>query len=76
MNDTAKSVQFSVVKEIVEVIGSKNVRWKVVGGLDVSEKVVVDVLSLLVCCIRCSNDIRQVFDSLKSSCNCIKSVTV
>ena len=74
MNDTAKSVQFAVVKEIVEVIGSKDVRWKVVGGLDVPKKVVVYILSLLVCCIRRSNDIRQVFDSLESSRNYIKLV--
>jgi len=76
MHDTAKSVEFSVIKKIVEVIGSKDIRWKVIGGLYVPKKVVVDVLSLLVCCIRCSNDVRQVFDSLETSRNCIKSVTL
>lgn len=76
MDDTAKSVQFTVIEKVVEVIGSKDVRWKVVGGLDISKKVVVDVLSLLVCCICCSNDVRQVFDSLETSRNCIKSVTL
>jgi hypothetical protein len=69
MHDAAKSVQLVVIKKIVEVIGSENIRWKVIGSLNVSEEIVVDVLSLFICCIRRSNDIRQVFDSLESSRN-------
>jgi hypothetical protein len=74
MHDAANSVKLAIIKKIIKMIRNKVLWWKIVGGLNIAGKIVINVLSLLICLTCGSNDIGKVLYGLEGSCNCNRLV--